>query len=183
MSAPVSGSLESHFVIGEIAGVYGVKGWVKVKSFTQPADNILKYLPWQVKAGEELRDLDVDAHQLRSQGLLIHVRGIDDRDGASGLVRELLYAPTDALPELSADEFYWQQLLGLVVISVYGGREIPLGKVASLFETGANDVLVVQGDNGSIDKSERLIPYVPGQFVQRIDLDAGIIWVDWDPEF
>ncbi len=183
MSANDSGIIESHFVIGEIAGVHGVKGWVKVKSFTQPADNILEYLPWHIKAGEELRILEVDAHQLRSQGLLVHVRGVDDRDRAGALVRELLYAPVDALPELAEDEFYWQQLQGLAVISVYGGREIPLGKVASLFETGANDVLVVQGDAGSIDKGERLIPYVPGQFVQRVDLEAGIIWVDWDPEF
>lgn len=179
---PTSGSIESHFVIGEIAGVYGVKGWVRVKSYTQPVENILKYLPWNIKAGEKLRQLEVDAHQLRSQGILIHIRGVDDRDSASVLTRELLYAPLDALPELEAEEFYWQQLIGLAVISVYEGRETPLGKVTSLFETGANDVLVVQGDSEPSQR-ERLIPYVPGRFVQRVDLEAGVLWVDWDPEF
>lgn len=176
-------NVDKHFVVGEIAGVYGVKGWVKVKSFTQPADNILKYLPWQIEAGDVLQGLEIDAHHQRAQGLVVHVRGVDDRDGASKLVRKLLYAPVESLPKLESNEFYWHQLLGLLVISVHEGRETRLGKVVDLFETGANDVLVVRGDADAIDRVERLIPYVPDRFVQKVDLEAGVMWVDWDPAF
>lgn len=179
----VSGVKETDLVIGQIAGVYGVKGWLKVKSFTEPADNILNYLPWKIESPAGLSVVEVDSHSRRPQGLVVHIAGIDDRDAASALARKMLYASADDLPALAESNYYWHQLLGLRVISTFGGESVVLGRVANLMETGANDVLVVQGDEHSIDAGERLVPYVPGQFVQRVDLVAGELWVDWDPDF
>jgi 16S rRNA processing protein RimM len=71
-------------------------------------------------------------------------------------------------------EFYWADLIGLRVITVGG---VDLGRIAQLFETGANDVIVVQGDR------ERLIPYIWQQVVRDVDLAAGEMRVDWDPDF
>ncbi len=179
----MSGAKATNLVIGQIAGVYGVKGWLKVKSFTQPADNILDYLPWKMETPSGLSTVEIDAHVRRAQGLIIHIEGIDDRDSASRLARKMLYASTDDLPALDDNDYYWHQLQGLRVISTYGGNNVVLGRIANLMETGANDVLVVRGDADSIDAGERLIPYVPDQFVQRVDLTAGEMWVDWDPDF
>ena len=89
----------------------------------------------------------------------------------------------DQLPELDADEFYWHQLEGLQVISEYEGQSYDFGVVQKLIETGANDVIVVSASDGSIDTRERLVPYVPEQFVKGIDLENGVITVEWDPEF
>ena len=89
----------------------------------------------------------------------------------------------DQLPELAPGEYYWHQLQGLRVISDYEGNHFRLGVVERLLETGANDVLVVRGGSDSIDRRERLIPYVPGQYVKAVDLAAGEMRVEWDPEF
>ena len=87
------------------------------------------------------------------------------------------------MPALDEGEYYWDQLQGLAVYTQFNGERQRLGVVSKLFETGANDVLVVLGDAQSIDQRERLVPYVPGQFVLSVDLQAGEILVDWDPEF
>ena len=87
------------------------------------------------------------------------------------------------LPELDKDEFYWHQLQGCRVQTVFGGQSKDIGVVKRIMPTGANDVLVIQGDDTSLDSQERLIPYVPGQFIQTVDLERQCIVVDWDPEF
>ena len=87
------------------------------------------------------------------------------------------------LPELDTGEYYWSQLEGLAVYTQFSGARQRLGVVAKIFETGANDVLVVAADADSITQREHLIPYVPDQFVLSVDLAVGEILVDWDPEF
>ena len=84
------------------------------------------------------------------------------------------------LPELDAGEYYWSQLEKLKVYTLDG---VLLGRVNHLIETGSNDVLVVRKCEGSLDKRERLIPYLPDQVIHEIDLEAGTLRVDWDPEF
>jgi len=80
----------------------------------------------------------------------------------------------ERLPETQAGEVYWTDLEGLRVETV-DGRE--LGRISHLFETGANDVMVVVGER------ERLIPYLPGEVIKETDLEGGVMRVDWDPEF
>jgi len=101
--------------------------------------------------------------------------GCDDRDAAEALVGAQIRVPRSALPETSQPgEHYWADLIGLRVETLEGAV---LGRVDHLFETGSNDVIVVHGDR------ERLIPYIWGQVVHRVDLDAGLMRVDWDPDF
>jgi 16S rRNA processing protein RimM len=165
--------------VGRITTVHGVRGWVKVHSFTEPEDNIVSYRRWWLKMPEGWRQLEIDQHRGSAKGLLVHLKGVDDRDVARLYCQRDIVVEKAEMPELAAGEYYWHQLEGLSVVTTEGIR---LGRVDKLMETGANDVLVVVGDVDSLDRQERLIPYVE-QFVLDVDLNARQIEVDWDPEF
>jgi 16S rRNA processing protein RimM len=161
-------------VIGKISGVFGVRGQVKVFSYTEPRENILKYDPWMLGSGDNWKSYQVISGKLQGKGLIAQLKGCDDRDQAQLLVGQEIVIEKSQLPETKAGEFYWSDLEGLSVITT---EQIELGKVSHLFETGSNDVLVVKGER------EHLIPYIKDQVIRQIDLDTGQIVVDWDPEF
>ncbi|MDQ2077300.1 ribosome maturation factor RimM [Marinimicrobium sp. ABcell2] len=169
--------------VGRIAGVYGIKGWLKVQSFTQPADNLFAYHPWWLKTPHGVKQVEIDASRPQGKGYVIHLKGVDDRDLAAHYTGQVIAVERAQLPALDAGDYYWHQLQGLRVISRYQGQSQDLGCVSKLMETGANDVLVVAPDAQSVDERERLIPYVPEHYVLRVDLAEGMIEVDWDPEF
>lgn len=168
--------------IGQVTGVFGVKGWVKLRSDTQPKENILNYSPWFLKTRYGVKTYEIVEGKPHGNTLVAHIKGIDDRDQASELARVTIAVEKQQLPELDAEEYYWHQLEGLSVVTTFGGDK-RLGRVSHLLETGANDVLVVKPDDESIDDKERLIPYLPGEFIEQISLETGCITVDWDPEF
>jgi 16S rRNA processing protein RimM len=160
--------------VGRIVGVHGVGGWVKIESYTEPRLRIFDYRPWRLMlAGSDFEIASAQGHE-QGKGMVAKLSGCDDRDAAVALVGTEIQVPRSALPKAKRGEFYWADLEGLEVVTVDG---VPLGKVSHLFATGANDVLVVRGER------ERLIPYVTGQFVKKVDLDAGRITVDWDVDF
>ncbi len=183
MAADTSGSRSNLVTVGEIVGVFGIKGWVKVKSFTQPEANILDYAPWWLKTRHGVKPVEIDETMQRSQGLVVHIIGLDDRDEAAELRGVKIAMERDQLPALDEGEYYWDQLIGLSVISCYGAHDQHLGVVESLLETGANDVLVIKANDSSMDDRERLVPYLPDSVVQKVDLEQGVIVVDWDPDF
>jgi 16S rRNA processing protein RimM len=166
--------LDRRVLVGRVIGVHGVRGGVKVDSFTEPRDALLDYRPWILcHAGTER---SVRAKPLMRQGkLAVSFDGIDDRDLAATLVGAEIFVDRAQLPTPGAGEFYWIDLEGLRVETMDG---VDLGHVDRLFATGANDVLVVS-DAGR----ERLIPFVQGDFVKSVDIAAGLIVVDWDPDF
>ncbi|TNE77411.1 MAG: ribosome maturation factor RimM [Gammaproteobacteria bacterium] len=166
-------------IVGRITTVHGIKGWVKVHSFTEPGENIVHYSPWWLKSAEGWQKIEVDQHRATAKGLMVHLKGIDDRDIARQFCQRDIAVEKANMPSLPAGEYYWHQLEGLDVVTCQGLR---LGVVDSLMETGANDVLVVKGDANSLDRQERLIPYVE-QFILGVDLGARQIEVDWDPDF
>ena len=167
-------------VIGQITSVFGVKGWLKVYSYTEPKEGILDYRDWTlVLNGKRIPAKLVDGRR-QGQGIVVRLKGINDRDLARTYCGAEVRVSTAELPELPEGEFYWFQLEGL---DVYTVDDECLGKVHHLMETGSNDVLVVQATAGSIDQRERLIPYLPGEVVQNVDLDSKRMVVDWDPEF
>lgn len=176
-------SSKSLIAVGKIVGVFGIKGWLKVKSYTAPQENIVSYGAWQLNTQRGERVVEVDAWQIRPQGMVCHLRGIDDRDAAEALGRPDIAVPVSRLKSLPQGEYYWHQLIGLSVISEFEGAQYKLGAVVDLLETGANDVLVVRGDEHSIDQRERLVPYLPDLYVRSIDLDTAEMRVEWDPEF
>lgn len=169
--------------VGRLVGVFGVKGWIKVKSNTEPPENIVNYSPWWLKTPHGLKQVEIDDYSHRPQGLIVHIKNLDDRDEAIALGKAVIEIDRAQLSELEPGEFYWHQLIGLEVVTVFGGVRQVLGEVKDLLETGANDVLVVTATGNSIDDRERLVPYLPDQFVTSVDLSAGVMDVDWDPEF
>lgn len=169
--------------IGRVSTVYGIKGWVKIQPFTETAEAIFDYHPWQLKTAHGVKPVTVDEWRPHGKGYVAHISGVDDRDQAALLTGNTIAVERAQLPALAEGEFYWRDLEGLSVYSVFEGRRQRLGRVSKLLETGANDVLVVAPDADSLDQRERLIPYVPGDYIVRVDLDAGELDADWDPEF
>jgi 16S rRNA processing protein RimM len=165
---------EQHISVGKVSGVFGVKGWVKVFSFTDPRENILIYSPWLLKKGDQTKVVNVVDGQLQSKTIVAQLSGINDRDQAEGLMGWDVFITQNQLPKAAKGEYYWSELIGLNVETIAG---VQLGVVDSLLETGANDVIIVRGER------ERVIPFLQGQTIINVDLDAGKIVVDWDPEF
>ena len=161
-------------VIGKISGVFGVRGQVKVFSYTEPRENILNYDPWMLGSSDNWKSYHVTSGKLQGKGLIAQLKGCVDRDQAQLLVGQEIAIEKSLLPETRSGEYYWSDLEGLKVTTT---EQVELGTVSHLFETGSNDVLVVKGDR------EHLIPYIKDQVIKQIDLDAGQIVVDWDPEF
>ncbi|MTI12408.1 ribosome maturation factor RimM [Sansalvadorimonas verongulae] len=176
---------EDLLVMGRITAVYGIKGWVKVYSFTDPMANILDYRQWRLRYpnGRE-QTVKLDSGRAHGKGLIALLNGTGDRDLAQQFVGAEILVSSRDLPDAEADEYYWYQLEGLTVFAqTEDGNEINLGKVHHLMETGANDVMVVRGASGSIDRRERLIPWLEDQVVTEVNLEQGFMRVDWDPEF
>jgi 16S rRNA processing protein RimM len=175
---------DNRLVIAKISAVYGVKGWLKIHSFTDPISNFLGYSDVYFCCSGKWQRAEFDECRPHGKGIVGHLVGVDDRDSAARFCGLELAVSAEVVPRLDADEFYWHQLIGLKVKSLLpSGEECLLGEVSHLLETGANDVLVVKKCQGSIDDRERLIPYVPGQFIRDINLETALILVDWDPEF
>jgi 16S rRNA processing protein RimM len=158
--------------LGRISGVHGVKGWVKIHSLTEPREAIFEYQPWLL--GETHDEVRVSEGKVHGNRLIARIEGVTDRETAEELVDRPIAIYREQLPEAEAGQFYWADLVGLEV-RLEDGRE--LGTIERLLATGANDVLVVKGDR------ERLIPFVTGQYVKRVDLEAKVVVVDWDPDF
>ncbi len=161
--------------LGYISGLYGVRGWVRVFSYTQPREQILDYQPWYLaEPGESaqgtLQAIDASGRQ-HGKGVIAKLAEIEDRDAAAELIGREILVRRDILPKPEAGQYYWADLIGLEVRSRSGQR---LGHVSHLLETGAHDVLVLDGADN------RLIPFVPGAVVVDVDLDRRVITVDWD---
>lgn len=152
--------------VGKVTGHFGVQGWLKVFSYTQPMENITAYRDWIV--GEQLiKGIKAKKH---GKTIVAYMQGVDNREKAAEFLGLEIKVSKAQLAELKDNEFYWHQLIGMQVIDT--DRE-PLGKVVSMFETGANDVLVIEGEK------ELLIPFVLDKTVIAVDLPSQTITVDW----
>jgi 16S rRNA processing protein RimM len=161
--------------LGRIVGLYGVQGQVKLESWTEPRIQIFQYQPWLLTAPGVEKEISGIRGRAQGKGLVATLPGIEDRDQANALIGCEITVSRDVLPPPAPGEFYWTDLEGLEVVTL--NNEV-LGRVSHLFATGANDVMVVR--NG---ERERLIPFVQGPYVHSVDLSAGRLTVDWDPEF
>ena len=160
---------EEFIPVGKISGAFGVKGWVKVFSFTEPRKNILNYSPLFISRNGEWIELNVSGGHQQGKGVVMGLVDITDRDQVLPLLGSELAIKKTQLKSLTKDDYYWSDLIGLTVINL---QDQMLGQVDSLLETGAHDVLVVQDKQ---QKIERLIPYVMDEIVELIDLDNKII--------
>lgn len=162
-------------LLGRIVGAFGVRGEIKLESWTEPRSAIFRYQPWILRSpnGQEstfegARGRDSGKH------LVARFPGVEDRDTVEAIHGTEVYVARSALPPPKPDEYYWVDLEGLDVKTTEG---VALGQVSHLFSTGANDVVVVRGDR------ERMIPFVQPDFVKSVDFEANLVVVDWDPEF
>ncbi len=165
-------------ILARVTGLYGVRGWVKVFSDTDPREGITDYSEWLLKCQHGWQRIAVESGRKQGKNVVVKLAGIDDRDTAATLSGCEIAVTRDQLAAVKPGEYYWIDLEGLKVVTTDG---VELGIVDHLFETGANDVLVVREE--SSEARERLVPYVPGEVVTEVDLDGGQMTVDWDPEF
>lgn len=166
-------------VVGKIFSVHGVRGEVKVYSFTDPIDNLLQYRNWTLRREGVVKQVELVKGRSTQKDLVAKLKGLDDRDEARLLSGYEICISRSLLPNLTDGDYYWYQLVGLSVINQDGQL---FGKVDHLLETGANDVMVVKPCAGSLDDRERLLPYTE-QCVLAIDLAAGEMRVEWDADF
>ncbi len=169
-----SAAAEKQVTVGRVSGLYGVTGWVKVFSYTRPKENILAYTPWLLQTADGWRPYRLERGRVHGKGLIASLAEIGDRESARLLMGCDIAVSRSQLPELPEGEYYWCDLIGL---EVYNRQDDSLGRVVEVQETGANDVLVVEGEERC------LIPLLMEQFVREVDLKQGRIIVDWDPEW
>lgn len=171
---------DSQLQIGKIVAAHGIKGWVSVYSYTDPVPQILDYSPWYLVRGKSKQTVEVRDGRLQGKKLVASLIDVTDRNAAEALIGFDIYMPREALPVLEEGEYYWHQLTGLRVFNEAGAN---LGTISELMETGANDVLVVAPDKGSVDEEQRLIPFIMDEIVREIDLDAGTVKVNWAEDY
>lgn len=173
---------QDYVTVGRVLAPYGIKGWVKVQSYTRPPEAILDYRPWWLSANSDWHRVSLLEGRTQGKGIVVLLEGVVDRSAAEDLKECEIAIEASQLPALPSGSYYWMELEGLTVRTLHGKI---LGQVSHLFETGANDVMVVKppvDTAGAEDRSkELLVPYIR-QVIQRVDLTAGIIEIDWDPE-
>ena len=161
-------------LVGRIQGLYGVKGWVKVLSHTDPKENIIQYRPWYLHRNGDWTPTEIAAGRSHGKTVIAQLKGVEDRDQATALLGTEIAVRRDQLPPPQAGEYYWIDLEGMRVVTQVGES---LGEISHLFATGANDVIVVRGDR------ERLIPFVEPDVVCAVDFANHRMTVAWDPDF
>ena len=173
MNAP--DSRQRMITVGRLHGAFGVRGEVKLESFTDPLRSIARYQPWILRDARGIKRA-CEGVRVREggKGLIATMPGIEDKDAADALRGTEVLVPRSALPPPAEGEFYWVDLEGLRVVNVEG---TDFGIVSHLFSTGANDVLVAQGER------ERMIPFVLPDYIRSVDFEAGVVTVDWDADF
>jgi 16S rRNA processing protein RimM len=163
-------------LLGRIVGVHGVRGAVKLESFTEPRLEIFRYKPWLLeREPERFEEITGAEGHAQGKGMVATLPGVTDRDVAATWIGARIWVPREALPELESGEYYQTDLEGLQVVNEAGED---LGRVTHMFDNGAHDVLVTRDEAGR----ERLIPYVVGTYLKSVDLQDGRITVDWNKD-
>ena len=165
--------------VGRITGLYGVKGWLKVFSYTDPRENIVEFEVWLLSDGRpgtaaSSARYRVEAGRRQGKQVVAKLEGVDDRDRAAELVGAEIGVLRNDLPDPAPGQYYWTDLEGLTVRNRQGET---LGTVERLMETGAHDVIVLAG------KDKRLIPFVLGKVVDEVNIEDGYIAVDWQSDY
>ena len=160
--------------MGYIKGVFGVKGWVKVAVSTEYTDSLLDYPQWRLSKDGHSRMFSVAESKVAGDELQVLFSGIDNRDAAFALRGHTVEIDRADFGDTEDGEYYWADLIGLNVVN---RQQQCLGTVSKLLETGAHDVLVVDGEFG-----QKLIPFV-AQYIDEVLLAEQTIHVDWGTDY
>ena len=168
-------------VLGKMGSTYGIRGWLRVFSSTEDAESIFEYQPWFIQRAGKWQVIELEGWKRHTQDLIIKVKGVDDRDAANLLTNCEIVVDSKQLPVLEDGDYYWKDLFGCQVVTTSGYE---LGKIIDMMETGSNDVMVVKANlKDAFGLKERLIPFLDGQVIKKVDLATQTIEVDWDPGF
>ncbi len=172
---------DDYILLGKISGVHGIKGWVKVFSYTSPRVKITEYSQWYMKGTKSQSWVSQKLIEGKEQGknIIAQLDGVNYRDEAEALVGTEIAIHKDQLEVLAENEYFWRDLIGLSVETISGEK---LGKIDWLFDTGSNDVIIVK-DTESAEEKEHLLPYIIDDVIKSVDLEKSLMIVDWDPEF
>lgn len=162
--------MSSPVIIGSFGKSFGVNGWIKVHSFTDPQNNILNFRPWLVQVSGCWQNIYLEDSQENIKSIVVKLPGCDSPEAVNNFTNAKIGVWRKQLPQLPENEYYWTDLIGLKVVNL---QQVELGVVQELMATGANDVLVVVG------KQRQLIPYI-SHVVIRVDLEQKIMHVDWE---
>ena len=161
--------------LGKITGVHGIKGWLKIQSYSSPPENILNYPSWIINNKGEEDFYSIEQGRKQNNKIVVKLEKIDDRNTAESLINSKIQILRSDLPKLSNENYYWSDLVGL---SVLNSEETVIGKIESLIETGANDVMVI-----ITLKDERiLIPFVMHEIIKEVNVELNYIKIDWSIE-
>jgi len=173
-------------VVGRIAGAYGVLGWVRIVSYTEPPENLVSYRHWLIREGDGWKPVSPATARPHGPGYVVQLRELANRNEAQALTGRLIAVPRSELPELEPEvEYYWRDLVGLTVRDPLGHT---LGRVDHLIATGAHDVLAIEierapdesaGDEEANAKRPQLLVPFLRQFVPHVDLAERVLVIDW----
>jgi len=173
-----------YILLGEITGVSGLKGWVKVFSHTSPRVQITEYKQWFLQkkgsAKDSWQSVKIKGGKVQGKNIIAQLEGVQYRDQAEALIGSTIAVSSDQLEKLSEGEFYWKDLIGLNVETTEG---VELGKIDWIFNTGSNDVITVKGRDAEGEKKEHMIPFIMDDYVVSVSLDDSLMVVNWDPDF
>ncbi len=158
-------------VLGRISGLFGVRGWVRVFSYTEPREAVLQYKGLLLGRNGSWQATSVAEGQRHGKSVIARLEGVDDRDQAAALIGAEFGVDREALPEPEDGQYYWSDLIGMTVVHFDG---MVLGTIDSMLETGAHDVMVVKGE------TERLIPFAMNEVVSNVDMQERRVDVDWE---
>lgn len=161
-------------VIGRFGRPQGLKGFIRVISFTEPEQSIFEYSPWYQHHNGQWMPIALEGSVKQHNTLLVKVAGYEQREHLATLTHTEIWVARSQLPVLADGEYYWQDMLHMQVFTQTGTL---LGEITSLLSTGSNDVLVVCGEK------RHLIPYVKGLYILSVDSTQHKMIVDWDEDF
>ena len=159
--------------MGRVVGPFGIRGWVRVKPFTEDPAGLDEYAQWIVRAPEGWIGMPLEAFELHAKGPVAKLAGCETPEQAGRLRGADVAITREALGEAEAGTLYRVDLVGLQVKDESGAV---LGRVEGFFDTGDTGVMVVKGER------ERMIPFVP-EYVKSVDRASRCITVDWKADY
>lgn len=163
------GTADRWVILGKIGGAFGVHGWVRITSYTDPPENILDYEGWYLRRAGQWQAIEIEAGRVTAKGVLAKLAGVETPEEARLQVGIEIAVPRSELPPTAPGEYYWSDLEGLEAVTPEG---VTLGRVDHFRTTPGGAVVVVRGDR------EHWIPFVKDRIV-KVDLDARRIVLDW----
>jgi 16S rRNA processing protein RimM len=160
-------------ILGKVAGTFGVHGWVKINSYTDPPENILEYEALLIGVAGRWTKAELEGGRVTNKGVLGKLRGIDTPEDARLRVGAELGVRRSEMPPPSPGEYYWSDLEGLDAESVSGER---LGKIDHFRSTPAGTLIVIRGEQ------ELWVPFVKDRVV-KVDLEQKRIVLDWSADW